>query len=125
MAVVGVGIDLVDLARLERILVSSRGERFTRRICTDRERAVCDSRVRPAEAYGARFAAKEAFFKALGAPTGLRWHEIEVVREEGGRPALEVTGRAAELLDEREVGRLHLSLTHDGGMAAAVVVLEE
>lgn len=123
MAVVGVGIDLTEVARVRRILEGPLGRRFARRICSDAERAVCDGRHDPAECYAARFAAKEAFVKAVGAPRGLAWHEVEVVRGKG-RPSLMVTGKAASVLEELCVRSLHLSLTHDGGLAAAVVVLE-
>lgn len=123
MAVAGVGIDVVSVDRMTRILEGPRGERFARRICTERERAVVEARRTRAEAYAARFAAKEAFAKALGAPTGLSWHQVEVVRA-GGRPTLLLQGRAAELLKGMGVTRLHLSISHDAGIAAAVVVLE-
>ncbi len=124
MAIVGLGIDLTDVHRIRRILQGSRGRRFEKRVFSCRERAYCGMRLDPAECYGARFAAKEAFAKALGAPPGLGWHEVEVVREKGG-PTLCVTGKAATILVERGVKRTHLSLSHDGDMAAAVVVLED
>lgn len=124
MAVVGVGIDVASVERVARILAGPRGERFARRICTEREREVADRRgARRAEAYAARFAAKEAFAKALGAPPGLGWQEVEVCRA-GGRPTLLLSGRAAEIVAAEGASRLHLSLTHDAGVAAAVVVLE-
>jgi holo-[acyl-carrier protein] synthase len=124
MAVVGLGMDLADVGRIRRILEGPRGERFARRICTDRERGVVGRRADPAEGYAARFAAKEAFVKALGVPPGIGWHHVEVVRA-GGKPTLWLTGRAAAVLKRRGVRRLHLSLTHDAGIAGAVVVLED
>ncbi len=124
MAIIGVGIDLADASRIRKILSGPLGERFKRRICTNRERAFCDRRLDSALAYGARFAAKEAFVKAIGAPAGMRWHDAEVVRE-AGPPSLVVTGKAAEIISYRGVRRIHLSITHERDMAVAVVVLED
>ena len=81
-------------------------------------------RERPLASLAARFAAKEALAKALGAPAGLHWLDVTVVREPDGRPRLEVTGGVAERVRELGVTCLHVSLSHDGGIAAAVVVAE-
>jgi holo-[acyl-carrier protein] synthase len=120
----GVGIDLTPIDRIERAL-SRHGDRFERKVFTDGERAYCRGRARPADHFAARFAAKEAWLKALGVPEGLSWHEIEVVIAEGGRPSLSLRGEAARAVAARGVSeKMHLSLTHAGGMAAAVVVAE-
>ena len=119
----GVGIDLVAIPRIERLL-SRYGERFAARLFTPGERAFCEGRGRPARHYAARFAAKEAALKALQVPPGLRWHELEVRVDAGGAPRLALHGRAAGAARERGASALWLSLTHEGEMAAAVVVAE-
>lgn len=123
--ILGLGLDLVEIPRMARILDGPPGrvERFVARVFTRGERAYCDARVDRASRYAARFAAKEAALKALGAPAGLRFQELEVVRGEGA-PALVLSGAAAEAARRLGVVRLHLSITHDGGIAAAVVVAE-
>ncbi len=123
--IVGLGLDLVDISRMARILGGPPGrvERFLARVFTAGERAFCDARAdRPAR-YAARFAAKEAALKALGVPAGLRFTEVEVVRAEGA-PSLFLAGNAAAAARRLGVARLHLTISHDGGMAAAVVVAE-
>lgn len=115
--IVGVGVDLVDVARLERTL--ARTPRLSERLFTSGERA------RPAPSLAARFAAKEALAKALGAPSGLRWLDAEVINAPAdGRPQLTVRGTVAAAAAQRGVTTWHISLSHDGGMAVAVVVAE-
>lgn len=123
--IVGVGIDLASVERMERVL-ERRGERARRRFFTAREAARCGAARAPAESYAARFAAKEAFYKALGTGVGGAggWTEVEVVSAASGAPSLRLSGRAAAEAAARGVSRIHLALTHTGGMAAAVVVLE-
>jgi holo-[acyl-carrier protein] synthase len=122
---VGLGIDVVDIARMQRILDGppARVERFLARCFTPGERAYCDGARDRAARFAARFAAKEATSKALGVPAGISWHDVEVVRG-GGAPRLELRGAAAERADRLGVVRTLLSLTHDGGVAAAAVALE-
>ena len=117
VAIVGVGIDVVDVARLARAL--ERTPRLAVRLFTVAERRS----ARP-EQLAARFAAKEATAKALGAPGGLRWQEAEVVLEESGRPRLVVTGGVAEEAEAQGIRTWHLSMSHDAGVATAVVVAE-
>ncbi|MCA1710920.1 MAG: holo-ACP synthase [Actinobacteria bacterium] len=114
--IVGVGVDVVDIARLSRAL--QRTPRLADRLFTDAERA------RPVASLAARFAAKEAVAKALGAPGGLRWRDAEVVQEETGRPVLRLTGGVAEEAAAQGISSWHLSLSHDAGIATAVVVAE-
>jgi holo-[acyl-carrier protein] synthase len=124
--IVGLGIDVVEVARIERHLgpdAGERGERFLARCFTPGERAYCDAKLRAADHYAARFAAKEAAMKALGAPAGLRFTDIEVTRGDGP-PALLFSGAAAEAAARLGVAAAHLALTHDAGIAAATVVLE-
>lgn len=123
--ILGVGMDVVEIARIARILAGPPGTaaRFLARVYTPGELAYGEGRQDRASRLAARFAAKEAALKALGAPPGLSWTELEVVRGEGA-PALVLHGAAAAAAARRGVTRLHLTLTHDGGVAAAVVILE-
>lgn len=121
--IVGVGLDIVPIARIAALL-SRHGERARDRLFSPSERADCERRADPSQHYAARFSAKEAVLKALGAPPGLRWVEMEVRSAPDGRPVLHLSGAAAEAADARGVNTSHVSLTHAGGMAAAVVVLE-
>ena len=114
--IAGVGIDVVDIARFERQLQNSPG--LLTRLFTETEQQL------PVRSLAARFAAKEAIAKALGAPVGLRWTDVAVVREPNGAPRLEVTGTVAARAAELGIERFHLSLSHDAGIASAVVVAE-
>jgi holo-[acyl-carrier protein] synthase len=121
--ILGIGIDLCEVGRIRRLLEKDR-ERFVRRVFGEGERDYCDARRRPAIHYAARFAAKEAFLKAVGTGWRLGWRQVEVVRGPSGRPELSLCGPAAELAARRGIGRIHVSLTHTAETAAAVVVLE-
>ena len=116
--IVGIGIDVVDVARLARAL--ERTPRLAERLFTDGER-----RVSRPESLAARFAAKEAVAQALGAPGGLRWRDAEVVSDPSGRPRLAVHGGVAEEAASQGITTWHLSLSHDGPVATAVVVAEQ
>ena len=118
--IVGLGIDVVDLRRFERALARP-GVR--ERLFTPAERADLDglSGDRAVEHAAGRFAAKEALAKALGAPVGLSWLDAEV---RGDRPRVSASGTVAALGDELGVTSYHVSITHDAGVAAAVVVAE-
>jgi holo-[acyl-carrier protein] synthase len=115
--IVGVGIDVVQVDRLARAL--TRTPRLGERLFTEGERA--QSRT---ESLAARFAAKEAVAKALGAPGGLRWRDAEVVSDPSGRPRLLLHGAVAEEAASQGITTWHLSMSHDGGVATAVVVAE-
>lgn len=119
------GIDLVQIQHVADS-VAEHGDHYLAKVYTDRERADCQGRDGlDAARLATRFAAKEAAFKALGpGDEAIPWHSIEVVRDTAGRVGLELTGRAAELAREAGVTGLALSLTHEGPMAAAVVVAE-
>jgi len=122
---VGVGVDLVQIARIRRAMERWQ-DRFLRRVFTPDEVAYALRRRDPAEHLAARFAAKEATLKALGTglTMGVRWREMEVRRARGQRPTLALSGRAAALGAARGVQTLHVSLTHDGDYAVAQVVAE-
>ena len=117
-----VGIDVVLVDRFTRAL--ARTPLLADRLFTEGERHTPAGRPRSPESLAARFAAKEAVAKALGAPSGLRWHDCEIVADPDGRPWLTVSGTVAAVAAERGVSRWHLSLSHDGGIASAMVVAE-
>ncbi len=125
--ILGLGVDVVEVARLERqvggAVSAARAERFLARCFTAAERKYCDARADRATHYAARFAAKEAAMKALGAPAGIRFTDVEVLREEAA-PRLRLHGAAARAAEALGASRLHLTLTHDGGLAMAAVILE-
>lgn len=116
MVIVGIGVDIVDIARLAEAL---------RRTPALGDRLFAESeRDRPAASLAACFAAKEALAKAIGAPGGLRWGDAEVVHDASGAPRLCVRGTVAEAAARAGVRRWHLSLTHDAGVSVAMVVAE-
>jgi holo-[acyl-carrier protein] synthase len=124
--IIGIGVDLVEVARLEKA-IAQYGARFLGRVFTAREVAYCEATARRAERYAARFAAKEAARKAIGAATpvvALAWHDVEIISSSEGAPKLEFHGRAAELIKELEVARAHVSLSHTAEQAIAYVILE-
>lgn len=125
--IVAIGIDVVEVARVRRLAggrrPGSRAERFLARVFTPLERSLCQARKDRAGCLAARFAAKEAVVKALGAPAGVRWTDIEVIRS-GGAPSVRLAGEAARAARRLGVRAVHLTLTHDAGIAAAAVVLE-
>jgi holo-[acyl-carrier protein] synthase len=121
----GIGIDVVQNDRIADSL-SRFGDRFLRRIYTEAETAYCQSCARPEIHFAARFAAKEAAFKALGTgwSGGVRWRDVEVRRQGSGQPELLLHGVALERASALGSTRFHVSLTHDRTISAAVVILE-
>ena len=122
----GIGVDLVKVARIEAVMARY-GFRFLGRVFTPQEIAHCQGRARAAAGFAQRFAAKEAFSKALGVGLrkgGIRWREVEVIPTPLGKPEIFVSGRAAALCAEAGVTGMHLSLTDEDGRALAVVILE-
>ena len=120
--IVAVGIDVVLVDRFARAL--DRTPLLSHRLFTEGERVSGSGNPRSPESLAARFAAKEAVAKALGAPAGLLWHDCEIVADPDGRPWLTVSGTVAAVAAERGINRWHLSLSHDGGIASAMVVAE-
>jgi holo-[acyl-carrier protein] synthase len=114
--IAGVGIDVVEIARLERAL--ARTQRLAGRLFTEAERDL------PVRSLAARFAAKEALAKALGGPRGLLWTDAEITVGAAGRPELKVYRTVADAAARLGVTRWHVSLSHDGGLATAIVVAE-
>ena len=116
MSIVGIGVDVVDVARLAERL--ERVPRLAERLFTEAERGL------PVRSLAGRVAAKEAVAKALGSPGDLGWHEVEVRLVAGHPPVITVSGAVARRAAEAGVVRWHLSLSHDGGIATAFVVAE-
>jgi holo-[acyl-carrier protein] synthase len=114
--IVGIGVDVCEVSRLESALGRTHG--MTERLFTEGERSL------PAASLAARFAAKEALAKALGAPPGLSWLDAEVVNEPTGKPRLAINGSVREAADVLGVSKVHVSLSHDAGIATAFVLLE-
>jgi holo-[acyl-carrier protein] synthase len=114
--ILGVGIDVVEIIRFEAAL--TRTPALANRLFTERERNLNISSL------AGRFAAKEALAKALGGPRGLLWTDAEIITAADGRPSLHVTGTVASAAARVGVRHWHLSITHDGGLASAVVIAE-
>src|SRR6266550_6177463 len=123
--IVGTGIDIAEVPRIAES-IQRFGQRFLNRIFTEGEIQYCDSKANRVERYAARFAAKEAAMKALGTGWnhGVRWRDIEVSRQPGGRPTISFHGKAAEFASR--IGAVHvaLSLSHTADQAIAQVILE-
>lgn len=121
--IVGVGADVVVIARIKEALTRY-GARFVQRVFTNGERQTCQLRADPAPSFAARFAAKEATIKVLGAPAGLHWQDLEVVGGAGQPPTMVLQGRAGEIARQRAIRQFHLSMSHDGPVALAFVIAE-
>ncbi|GAA1668618.1 holo-ACP synthase [Fodinicola feengrottensis] len=122
VVIVSVGMDVVLVERFAAAL--TRTPPLADRLFTEAERTTSSGNPRSPESLAARFAAKEAVAKALGAPVGLSWHDCEVVTDADGRPWLTVCGTVADAAAAAGIARWHLSLSHDGGIASAMVVAE-
>lgn len=114
--IVGIGTDLVVVERFQTALTRHPG--LAAKLLTEDERGLS------IESRAARFAAKEALAKALGAPDGLRWLDCEVVRDEQRKPAFQLSGTVADRAKQLGIEHIHLSISHDGGFATAMVVCE-
>ncbi len=124
--IVGLGIDQIEIDRVSRTW-QRYGERFGRRVYTDREWAYCISRPHPAQSLAGRFAAKEAVMKALGLgwPGGIAYRDIEITREITGKPGLRLSNRAAQRASMLGVTNSTVSMTHDRTHSSATVILEK
>jgi holo-[acyl-carrier protein] synthase len=123
--IVAIGIDLVEITRIEEVF-ARRGDRFRARVFTEGEISYCERRASKFASYAARFAAKEAAMKALGTgwSEGVGWTDVEVVSEPSGAPVLQLHSRALERMREIGATKAHISLTHSGNLAMAEVLLE-
>jgi holo-[acyl-carrier protein] synthase len=122
--IIGIGIDIIKTERIEQ-LDFLHGHRFMNRIFTEGEQKYCSAKSSKYQSLAARFSAKEAVFKALGKGwTECGFTSVEVITGSSGKPCILLHGAAKKLADEYGVKRIFLSLTHDNGVSAAVVVLE-
>ncbi|HXX13581.1 MAG TPA: holo-ACP synthase [Candidatus Eremiobacteraceae bacterium] len=123
--IVGMGIDIVEVKRIAAIIESQK-ERFLRRVYTLDEVAYCEQFKNRYERYAGRFAVKEAAMKALGTgwSRGVRWVDLEVVRQPGGRPTLIIKGEAKKIADRLGVKSIAISITHTAEQALAQVIFE-
>lgn len=119
----GLGIDIVDIARIEKTLI--RFPAFKERVFSREELDYCVSRKRPEKHFAARFAAKEAASKALGTGIkGFSWKEISVSRDDNGRPSIGLSGKAAILAKQKNINNMHLSMSFSESQATAIVIAE-
>jgi holo-[acyl-carrier protein] synthase len=114
--IVGIGVDLVDIPRFERQL--ARTPRLLERLFAPAERPLAPRSL------AARYAAKEALIKALGGSDGVHWTEIEIVSDAAGKPSFSLTGSTATVIADRGIAAVHLSMSHDAGLAVAYVVAD-
>jgi holo-[acyl-carrier protein] synthase len=123
--ILGIGIDLVNITRIERVL-QNWGDRFKKRVFSQREIDNAQCYKRSSERFAANFAVKEAFFKAIGKgfKGNVRMVDIEVLRDEYGKPYVSLHGRANQIAEMTEINSVHVSISHDGDYATAVVILE-
>jgi holo-[acyl-carrier protein] synthase len=119
------GVDLAEVERL-RAAIERRGDKFLKRVYTAKERAYCERSRNKYERYAGRFAAKEAAMKALGTGwrRGVRWVDLEVMREPGGRPTLALHGQAKKIAERLGVKHMAISITHTDSLAFAQVIFE-
>ena len=120
MDIVGLGVDICEIARMERAI--SRHPTFRERVFTPEEVAYCDSKARPAESYAGRFAAREATIKALGGYRGRLWHDISVTRHPSGAPAVRLDGNAKRRADALGITDVLITFTHEKTSAVAFAV---
>jgi len=119
--IVGIGVDVVDIARFERALM--RTPKLKDRLFAVSEQFK-DGSARPLRSLAGRFAAKEALIKAIGDSAGVGWHDMQVVTDQLGNPSFELAGATRVIALERNISRIHLSMSHDAGVAIAYVVAE-
>jgi len=120
MEMVGLGVDICEIARVERAI--ERHPTFRDRVFTPEEIAYCDSKARPAESYAGRFAAREATVKALGGYRGRRWQDVSVTRDPSGAPSIRLDGNAKRRADALGVTKVLITFTHEKTNAVAFAV---
>ena len=120
MEIVGLGVDICEIARMERAL--ARHATMRARVFTAEEIAYCESKARPAESYAGRFAAREATIKALGGYRARGWRDISVARHPSGAPAISLTGNAKRRADALDIARVMITFTHEKTNAVAFAV---
>jgi len=123
--IIGMGVDIAEVDRVKAV-IERQGERFLKRVYTEKEIAYCENSKNKYERYAGRFAAKEAAMKALGTGwrRGVRWVDVEVVRNASGRPSIELRGEARKIAERMGVKSIAMSLTHTAEQAMAQVIFE-
>lgn len=121
--IIGIGTDIAEVSRIAKSIESNA---FKEKVFSKMEVLYCETKTNKAENYAARFAAKEAFFKALGTGWrgGMAFNEVEVLNDELGKPTLNLLGKTAEIIQEKNIKMIHVSLSHIKDVAMAMVVLE-
>ncbi|MBN1274215.1 MAG: holo-ACP synthase [Candidatus Aminicenantes bacterium] len=121
----GIGIDIIEVERINKQIMKETG--FIEKIFTIKEREYCESHKNKAQNYAARFAAKEAFFKAAGTGWrgGMAFHEVEVINDELGKPRLNLYGKTRRFIESQGITNLHVSLSHIRDMASSIVIIEK
>lgn len=125
--IVGMGIDIIEVPRIAKQLDSG-AENFIHRIFTEDEVRYCEGKLRnKAQNYAVRFAAKEAFFKAIGTGwrNGLSWRDIAMINDELGKPSIVVSGQAQKIIEALHVSKIHVSVSHLKQVAVAIIILEQ
>ncbi|HOD17247.1 MAG TPA: holo-ACP synthase [Candidatus Cloacimonadota bacterium] len=123
--IAGIGIDIIDINRIRRVLTNNPS--FREKVFSAAEIAYCEAKADPSLSYAVRFAAKEAFMKALGSGWNqdVRWAEIETLNLESGAPEVKVSGITAQTLARKQISKIHVSLSHEKDYAVANVILEQ
>jgi len=121
----GIGIDIIEVSRIEKSISKESG--FKERVFTKNEIIYCESKANKEQYYAARFAAKEAFFKALGSgwSNGFAWTEVEIAKNEAGAPYIMTHGKVKEFIKQNQISGMHVSLSHIKETAIAIVYLEK
>ncbi len=121
--IIGIGTDIAEVARIAK---SIENKSFKGKVFSKNEITYCEAKANKAESFAARFAAKEAFFKALGTGWrgGMAFNEVEVLNDELGKPTLNVFGKTFEIIEEKKIKTIHVSLSHTKETAIAMVILE-
>ena len=121
----GIGTDIIEVARIEKI--TAKGPQYLETIFTEKERDYCEAKARKSEHYAGRYAAKEAFLKALGSGwrDGLAFCDIEIINDELGKPQIFLHGEVKKYFDQHQIRHISTSISHVKAMAIAVVVLEK
>ncbi len=119
----GIGIDIVRVERMREV-IEKWGEKFLRRVFSEEEISYCYKKKEPYLSLAVRFAAKEAFIKAIGSEIAISFNEIRIVNKDNGKPLLELYGRLKDFLKEKKINKIHLSLSHEDDYGIACVVLE-
>lgn len=122
----GIGTDIIDIGRIKKIIEKNNSRAFIEKVFTDNEISYCESKYHRAVHYAARFAAKEAFFKAMGTGYrgGMSWKDISVKNDELGKPEIELSGKTLDNFKKRKYKNIHISLSHTKEYAVSFVVVD-